>query len=208
MPSRAPDRCAGRNSIELKLTFDFSPPCITFYEYWLLAGLVHGCLCWHGVGMVQLKAWAGTTDDFGDGAGWLQETAALLWCLALTHIFKTNTCVCLKTPSSCFLWITSVLGKYWYSFSIITVSKTVARTVLDLEPNLLLLKSYSGPNSLLNWGDIFWDERFKVVFQKFHLEGWRNDVYSEQLGTDQCLPEHLRVAGIALNWFNCKVAWI
>lgn len=185
----------------------FSPPCITSYEYWLLdrVGSWMSVLARRGNGAA--KSLGGHHWWFW-GRCWLQETAALLWCLALTHFFKTNTCVCLKTPSSCFLWITSVLGKYWYSFSIITVSKTVARTVLDLEPNLLLLKSYSGPNSLLNWGDIFWDERFKVVSQKFHLEGWRNDVYSEQLGTDQCLPEHLRVAGIALNRFNCKVAWI
>lgn len=207
MPSRAPDRCARRNSIELKLIFDFFPPCITSYEYWLLdrVGSWMSVLARGGNGAA--KSLGGHHGWFW-GWCWLQETAALLWCLALTHIFKTNTCVCLQTPSSCFLWITSVLGKYWYSFSIITVNKTVARTVLDLEPNLLLLKSYSGPNSLLNWRDIFWDERFKVVFQKFHLEGWRNDVYSEQLGTDRCLPEHLRVAGIALNRFNCQVAWI
>lgn len=207
VPSRASDCCGGRRCIELKLNFDFFPPCITFYEYWFLD---------------RVDSWMSALARGGNGAAkslgrhhwlfrgwcWLQETAALPWCLALTCILKTHICVCLKTPSSCFLWITSVLGKYWYSFGIITVSKTVARTVLDLEPNLLLLKSYSGPNSLLNWGDIFWNEHFKVVFQKFHLEGWRNDVYSEQLGMDKCDPEHLHVAGIALNRFNCKFVWI
>lgn len=38
-----------------------------------------------------------------------------------------------QNPISHFLWITYVLGKYFYCFSIITVRNSIARTVLDLE---------------------------------------------------------------------------
>lgn len=60
-------------------------------------------------------------------------------------------CIIKKTPtSSYFLWITCILAKYWYDFNIITVRKTIARTVLDLEEKIQLLKSKSGADSFLN----------------------------------------------------------